>query len=351
MDRAGWHYNTHKTGSQNKPLSIKKKSGSRNLLAYAAIEYGSDKQAGEDIFLPLDAIQETLTRAVLRLLHRSLYPQVRILPTERTTFITFPFIKRGREEVDDLPSQIQRLEAKEMRDPTIGSTRFFLSMMKQAIQTTEKDIDIREKAASKNLKIKKYVQLAEILEKEILCGEILISQKELKQYEQVSQFHQNVEQKVLFKPAQDSPLEISLSSSMVKELSPLVLYLRYAATPGELIVIDEPEMNLHPEAQAKMIEFLAMLVNADLNILITTHSPYLIDHLANLIKATEIEDKESIRSKFYLQQTEAFISKGKVSVHLFNQGYVTEAIDEEGGIDLSTFGDVSDRISDIYFEL
>jgi predicted ATPase len=186
-----------------------------------------------------------------------------------------------------------------------------------------------------------------LLEKEILCGGIIISQKELNP----SQLGLDIEQKVLFQPTKDSTLEISLSSSMVKELSPLVLYLRYIAKPDELIVIDEPEMNLHPEAQAKMIEFLAILVNAGLNILITTHSPYLIDHLTNLIKAAEIEDKESICNKFYLKQTEAFISKDNVSVHLFNQGHVTKAIDEQGEIDLNTFGEVSDRISDIYFEL
>jgi len=58
---------------------------------------------------------------------------------------------------------------------------------------------------------------------------------------------------------------------MVKELSPLVLYLRYLALPGELLIIDEPEMNLHPEAQVKMIEFIAMLINAGLRVLVTTH--------------------------------------------------------------------------------
>ena len=72
---------------------------------------------------------------------------------------------------------------------------------------------------------------------------------------------------------------------MTKELVPLVLYLRYLAEPDDLIVIDEPEMNLHPAAQVEIIEFLAMLVNAGLNVLITTHSPYIIDHISNLIVA------------------------------------------------------------------
>ncbi len=58
---------------------------------------------------------------------------------------------------------------------------------------------------------------------------------------------------ILFKPngvtvGEVVTMEIPVVSSMVKELSPLVLYLRYLAKPGELLVIDEPEMNLHPEA-------------------------------------------------------------------------------------------------------
>lgn len=121
--------------------------------------------------------------------------------------------------------------------------------------------------------------------------------------------------------------------------------------PGELLIIDEPEMNLHPEAQAKLIEFLAMLVNAGLNVVITTHSPYIIDHLANLIKAAEHEDKAAINGQFFLKNEDAFISKGNVSVYLVENGQAINAIDENGVIDLNTFGTLSDRISDIYFSL
>ena len=51
-------------------------------------------------------------------------------------------------------------------------------------------------------------------------------------------------------------------------------------------------MNLHPEAQAKMTEFLAMLVKAGLRVLITTHTPYMLDHLSNLIRAAAEYDEE-----------------------------------------------------------
>ena len=56
----------------------------------------------------------------------------------------------------------------------------------------------------------------------------------------------------LFKPAtRELSLEMQVSSSMVKELTPFVLYLRNLAKPGQLLVIDEPEMNLHPAAQVR----------------------------------------------------------------------------------------------------
>jgi predicted ATPase len=138
---------------------------------------------------------------------------------------------------------------------------------------------------------------------------------------------------------------------MVKELSPLVLYLRYLAQPGEWLIIDEPEMNLHPKAQVQLTEFLAMLVQAGLHVLITTHSPYMVDHLANLMKAAEHEDKERIREKFYLQRTEAFIPREQVSVYLFGDGTAKNILDEEGEINWGTFSDISDQITQLYFEL
>ncbi len=210
----------------------------------------------------------------------------------------------------------------------------------------------RESSAKGNQNIKHYVQLAQLLEKQILGGEVQISQPEpdLMQESSLSQDNASTRE-IIFQPAKDCKLEISIASSMVKELSPLVLYLRYLARPGELLIIDEPEMNLHPEAQAKMIEFLAMLINAGLNIIITTHSPYVTDHLTNLIKAYDAENKDSIRGEFYLKRTEAFISKEKVSVYLIDRGKATKAMDEDGVIQLNTFGEVSDRISEIYFKL
>ncbi|HZU03754.1 MAG TPA: ATP-binding protein [Ktedonobacteraceae bacterium] len=333
------------SGSPQRPsLSIRKKRGERNLYVYTSSEYTSEEQIAMQ--LPPDVIREYLVHSALEALHRALYPFVYVLPMERTTFITFPF---GGVVVSGEPVLMKELSSQERnRKAVIKPVGNFLSMISSVFKNELEGKTQREREAKNNPKIKEYIQLAELLEKQILSGDVKFSQPES---ESMSHTQLDPARELLFQAEEDSRLEISIASSMVKELSPLVLYLRYLARPGELLVIDEPEMNLHPEAQAKITEFLAMLVNAGLNILVTTHSPYLVDHLTNLIKAADVEDKESIRNEFYLKRTDAFVSKEKVSVYLFDQGRATKAMGEDGVIDLNTFGEVSDRLSEIYFKL
>lgn len=329
---------------QEPSLSIRKKRGERNLYVYTSSEYTSEEQIAMQ--LPPDVIREYLVHSALEALHRALYPFVYVLPTERTTFITFPF---GGAVVSGEPVSMNELSSQERnRKVVIEPVSNFLSMIYSVFRNELEGKAQREREAKNNPKIKEYIQLAELLEKQILSGDVKFSQPES---QSVSHSQLDPARELLFQSAENSRLEISIASSMVKELSPLVLYLRYLAKPGELLVIDEPEMNLHPEAQAKMIELLAMLVDAGLNILVTTHSPYLVDHLTNLIKAADVEDKESIRDEFYLKRMDAFISKEKVSVYLFDQGRATKAMGEDGVIELNTFGEVSDRLSEIYFKL
>ena len=224
-------------------------------------------------------------------------------------------------------------------------------MIANTVENETRIYNRRLQAVKKDTYIKRYVELAEILEEQILGGNVIFSQQMLEMESAVSLVGGLPARHVLFEPAADIKLPISVASSMVKELSSLVLYLRYLAQPGELLVIDEPEMNLHPEAQVRMIEFLALLVNAGLKVLITTHSPYVVDHLANLLKASASADQERVSDLFYLKRAEAFLSSERVSVYLIEQGKATNMIEEDGVLELHTFGDVSERISDIFFQL
>ena len=68
-------------------------------------------------------------------------------------------------------------------------------------------------------------------------------------------------------------------SSSARALLDLWFYLRYQAKPGDLLMIDEPELNLHPENQRKLARLLAAISRAGIRIFITTHSDYIIREL------------------------------------------------------------------------
>lgn len=293
--------------------------------------------------LPLRALRNFLGGNIFQLLHRAFYRNTYIFPTERTTIVTLP-IFGGKirtlgiaEEKRDTLSHDKTQEYKQMETEMSWPLGRFVTLLERSSRVTL--IKRKEKSEQTPI-IKKYMELAQILEKEILGGTLDFSTPE-----------PTPTREVLFQPSDNILLEIPIVSSMVKELSPLVLYLRYIAEPGDWLIIDEPEMNLHPEAQARLIEFLSLLSQNDLQILFTTHSPYVIDHLTNLMKAATLKDNKSVESKFYLKTTEAFIPKSEVSIYLFEGLTAKNILKEDGLIDWGTFGRVSEHISQLYFEL
>ncbi len=85
-------------------------------------------------------------------------------------------------------------------------------------------------------------------------------------------------------------LRLTNSSSMVSELTPVVLYLRHVVRPGETLIIEEPESSLHPAMQVEFIRHLAAAVRAGVRILITTHSEWVLDELTNLALLNELPE-------------------------------------------------------------
>ncbi|HEX4419621.1 MAG TPA: AAA family ATPase, partial [Kofleriaceae bacterium] len=77
----------------------------------------------------------------------------------------------------------------------------------------------------------------------------------------------------------DLALDLQLASSSVKSLAALVYFLRTQARAGGLLLIDEPELNLHPDNQRRLTRILAELVRQGVSVLITTHSDYVLREL------------------------------------------------------------------------
>ena len=107
--------------------------------------------------------------------------------------------------------------------------------------------------------------------------------------------------------------EMPAASSLVRSLGGFDAYLRLFAAPGDLIMIDEPEMNAHPDAQLVLAEILGLLVNSSVNVILTTHSPYIIDHINNLLGASNVplQKQDELAKQFKLQRKEAFLEIGR----------------------------------------
>ena len=78
-------------------------------------------------------------------------------------------------------------------------------------------------------------------------------------------------------------LAMEHSSSAVQSLADIGFYLHHIAQKDDLLIIDEPELGLHPENQCRIARLLARLVNAGVKVFITTHSDYIVKELNTLI--------------------------------------------------------------------
>lgn len=65
-----------------------------------------------------------------------------------------------------------------------------------------------------------------------------------------------------------------------------------------LLILDEPEVHLHPEWQVRYAELIILLIKErDLSVLITSHSPYMIKALSKFSK-----EKDKVNASFYLAE-------------------------------------------------
>ena len=168
---------------------------------------------------------------------------------------------------------------------------------------------------------------------------------------------------VYFKPLRTQlKLTMHESSSAVRSLLDIGFYLRHVAKPGDLLMIDEPELNLHPENQRRMARLFARLVNLDVRVFVTTHSDYIVKELSTLIMLNQDKPylKRIAKSENY--KTDEFISAEKIRVYIAKnslvklegnqrrtrcQTLVQAKISEEMGIDLPSFDNTINNMNKI----
>lgn len=106
---------------------------------------------------------------------------------------------------------------------------------------------------------------------------------------------------LMYKPQNmDVDFEMTEVSSMVSEISPIVAFLKYilhtqlkTRQKGKSVLfIEEPEAHLHPNNQIMLIEIFAKLIDADVKLIMSSHSNYIFNKLNNLVLGGNLDYKK-----------------------------------------------------------
>lgn len=155
----------------------------------------------------------------------------------------------------------------------------------------------------------------------------------------------------------DAPkMDLHLSSSTAKSLFGLWFYLEYQAKEHSLLMIDEPELNLHPSNQRLVARLIAKMVNKGLKIVVSTHSDYFVRELNSLIMLGEENGNQTIKNKLlkkYSIDSESLLTQDKIGAYVFESGLLKSMEVNQEGIIATTFDEqinlLNDSSDDIYY--
>ena len=318
------------------------------------VSVGIQKNSGES-FVSLKIIDTNIPNDVIagfRLLLNSfiyytlaVYPisGVDVFPVERNSIYTFSkeLSIRKQEAMDNLQLLVDKEKKISKFDIFFNSKRYPLPV-KDGLMIAE-DLAELKKARSE------YYEFAETLEAELLHGKVQISS----------------DGEIQFRPTK-SPrtiLPIQMTASIIKTLSSLVVYLKHIAKLNDLIIIDEPEINLHPDNQILLARLLARLANAGFRLLVSTHSDYIIREFNNLVMVSQKDNsaiKRLLTSLDY--KDDEYINLKDLGVYYFSyktkkakQVVVTEVNVDKYGFGIKSIDEIIDRqnriTEDLYYSL
>ncbi len=261
-----------------------------------------------------------------------------ILPVERNSIYTFS--KELSIQKQEFFERAKELGTKKSKDPFHWyfrqSTRYPMPI-RDGLEIAE-DLSNLSKTKSASF------ELAEEIENELLQGKVVLTK------EGDVQFTSN--------KAKSKKIPIHLTASIVKTLSSLVFYLKYIATQGELIIIDEPELNLHPNNQITLTRIFAKLVNRGFRVLISTHSDYIIRELNNLIMSSSKKNDTETLANNLGYSDDLSLSPVDVNAYLFHyknpssRNVTVSPIEvDEFGFDVKTIDETVDELNAVSEEL
>ena len=152
-------------------------------------------------------------------------------------------------------------------------------------------------------------------------------------------------------------LMVERNTEVPKSLSAHEIIENLSRTQHTEIYLEEPEENIFPKTQYQLVKWLAQMMNvsADNCISMTTHSPYILSSLNNLIQASEAIEKDFRNAEIIKQEvlgSEDVVELKSISVYSMKDGHARSIMDEELRlISQSALDSASDDISEDFSKL
>lgn len=113
-------------------------------------------------------------------------------------------------------------------------------------------------------------------------------------------------------------IEVSKASSGQQEVLPLLVALSVFPQKGRTLIIEEPEAHLFPDSQVSILECIVKQARSkETDILITTHSPYLLSALNNCILRHDRE--KTAQNSIDIKNVKAYSLQKGISKSLIDQ--------------------------------
>jgi hypothetical protein len=146
-------------------------------------------------------------------------------------------------------------------------------------------------------------------------------------------------------------IKLSVSASGFQSIIPLKLVIENTFKNGLTnFIIEEPELNLFPVTQKHLIKYLAeKCTQNDNNLMVTTHSPYVLSSLNLLVFAYQTAQKrpELIEEIKAIVPQESWINPSDFAAYYVDKGTVRSIINPKTGlISENELDEVSDMIGD-----
>jgi len=250
-------FNSILTNLQNLAFIFSKSEGSKEAILAARTE------EEQEIKIDTDSVKSAIDFIIIEDIFSGSFPRSFIASAERTGISTF------RKELNFARSRL--LKEMASADKDIDPRQLLSKGYQRYPSPIEANVDfigqLQDVAKNKSFIAKEHPEILDDFT-DIVGGTYTITQNDLLYY---------------IPKGTQLRLTMDQSSSSVRSLLDLNFYLHCAAEKGDLLMVDEPELSLHPENQRRIARLFARLTNLGIKVFVTTHSDYIIKELNTLI--------------------------------------------------------------------